>query len=111
MTSATRKPRCSGKASAEYYHLAAGNSLLKEGRSSQRLTRHESAGYAAAGTKVNIASAKNGHESFQVFIVAPDGDLKDVRLKATPFINEQTGPAETAPRLEAHADRRPPGCK
>jgi hypothetical protein len=91
MTSVTRKPRRSGKASAEYYHLAVGNSLLKEGRAKERLTPREAASYASAGTKVSIAAARGGHESFQVFIAAPAKSLKDVTLRKTALIDEHSG--------------------
>ncbi len=91
MTSTTRKPRRSGKTSAQYYHLATGNSLVKEGRSKERLTPVEAARYAAAATKVEIAAARNGHESFQVFVAAPGKELKNVTIRKTALVNDQTG--------------------
>ncbi len=91
MVSTTRRRGRSEKVSNEKYHLAAGNSLVKEGRSKERLTRQEAKSYAAADTKVEIAAARNGHDAFQVFVAAPGGDLKDVTLRKTALINEQTG--------------------
>ncbi len=91
MATATRKRREGGKKLVKGYHASAGNSLVKEGRLKDRLTPRETARYAAAGTKVEIAAARNGHESFQIFLAAPGGDLKDVTLRKTALIDDQTG--------------------
>ena len=91
MVTATRKRREGGKGLVKQYHASATNSLVKEGRSKERLTPGESVCYAALGTKVEIAAARNGHEAFQVFVAAPDKGLKDVTLRKTALIDEQTG--------------------
>ncbi len=90
MTGTARRPGRCGKTSAEEYYLAAGNSLVKEGRSNLRLTRQESDRYAAA-TKVEIAAARNGHDAFQVFVAASGKELKNVTLRKTALVDEQTG--------------------
>ncbi len=90
MVSVLRKTSRSEKSSTGHYHLAAGNSLLKEGWASMRLKQGEAEFYAAADTKVGIASARNGHEAFQVFIVSSKKRLKDVTVEMTPLVNSRT---------------------
>ena len=81
----------SGKAPIKSYHLAAGNSLLKEGRRNIGLTSREVSCYDAAGTMASVESARNGYEAFQVLIVSKACDLKEITVQMTPLINSQTG--------------------